>query len=66
MPTYVTDKFLAARFGVSRATIWVWNRDPAFPKPVILSAACTRWKLHEVEAWEAARAAARPTATAAA
>lgn len=53
---YVSDKQLAARYGVSRPTIWCWLKtDPTFPKPVSLSAGCTRWKSDAVEAWEVAR-----------
>jgi prophage regulatory protein len=57
--TYVSDSQLGARYGVHRATIWRWvNTDPNFPKPVKLSPQCTRWKLSEIETWEARRAAA--------
>jgi prophage regulatory protein len=55
--TYLSDLQLAARYGVHRSTPWRWqNTDPTFPKPVKLSPQCTRWKLSEIEAWEAARA----------
>lgn len=54
---FLSDKQVAARYGVSRPTIWGWLRkDPTFPKPVPLSPGCTRWKLAEIEAWEAAKA----------
>jgi prophage regulatory protein len=54
---YLTDTQLAARYGVHRATPWRWaNTDPTFPKPVSLTPGCTRWKLSELEAWEAGRA----------
>lgn len=53
---YVSDRGLAERFGVHRSTIWRWvDTNPEFPKPVELSPGCTRWKLEEIEAWEAAR-----------
>ncbi|WP_379862581.1 helix-turn-helix transcriptional regulator [Mameliella alba] len=29
--------------------------DPTFPKPVTLTPGCTRWKLADLEAWEAAK-----------
>lgn len=55
--TYISDVQLAERFGVHRATPWRWvNTDETFPKPVKLSPQCTRWKLSEIEAWEASRA----------
>lgn len=55
--TYLSDIHLAARFSVNRATPWRWTKvDPSFPKPVKLSPQCTRWKLSEIEAWEAKKA----------
>jgi prophage regulatory protein len=33
------------------------KKDPTFPKPVSLSRGCTKWKLADLEAWEAAKAA---------
>ena len=55
---YLTDKQVAARFGVSRITIWRWASDLDFPAPVKLSPGATRWRLADVEAWEATRRAA--------
>lgn len=55
--TYLSDSQLANRFGVSRQTTWRWAAtDPTFPKPIKLSAGCTRWKLSDLEAWESAKA----------
>lgn len=55
---YIPDTQIAARFGVHRSTVWRWaNTDPTFPQPVKLSSACTRWKLADIEAWEAVKAA---------
>ncbi|WP_406565979.1 helix-turn-helix transcriptional regulator [Allitabrizicola rongguiensis] len=54
--TYLTDAQLAARYGVNKATPWRWAKtDPTFPKPVKLSPQCTRWKLADLENWEAAK-----------
>jgi prophage regulatory protein len=55
---YFSDKDLARRFGVGRATIWRWVRDQGFPEPVKLSPHCTRWRLDDVQAWEGQRGAA--------
>ena len=53
---YISDTQLAARYSVHRATIWRWVKaDPSFPQPVILSPGCTRWRLSQVCAWEAAK-----------
>lgn len=50
---YLSDRDLAARWNVSRATPWDWAKNkPDFPKPIKLSERCTRWKLAEIEAWE--------------
>jgi len=54
--TYLTDAQLAARYGVGRATPWRWVSKGEFPQPVRLSPACTRWRLSDVEKWEAERA----------
>lgn len=56
--SYLSDLQVAARYSVHRATPWRWAQDGKFPKPVSLSPGCTRWKLSEIEAWEAARASA--------
>lgn len=53
---YLKDYEVAARYGVGRASIWRWVKtDPTFPKPVSLSAGCTRWQIPALEAWEARR-----------
>jgi len=54
-PAYVNDATLAQHFGVNKATIWNWVRRNGFPKPIKLSPQITRWKLEDVQAWEAAR-----------
>lgn len=54
--TYLTDSQLAERFGVHRSTPWRWVKDlEGFPAPVKISPQCSRWKLSELLAWEAAR-----------
>lgn len=50
---YLSDKRIAERYEVSRATIWRWVQAGRLPKPVKLSPGCTRWKSSDVEAWEA-------------
>lgn len=52
---YLSDKQVADRFSVSRQTIWRWRRVAEFPSPFSLSPGCTRWKLSDIEAWEAAQ-----------
>lgn len=56
---YVSDRFLAARYGVSRPTIWAWVKlDPDFPRPQKLSPGCTRFSLKAAKLWEQSRRAA--------
>lgn len=56
--TYLSDAQVAARYGVHRSTPWRWLKaDPRFPKPFTLTPGCTRWKLTDLEAWEAAKVA---------
>lgn len=56
---YFQDAEVAHRYGVSRASIWRWVKsDPTFPKPVQLSAGCSRWRLSDLDAWEATKVAA--------
>lgn len=56
---YLSDEQIAKRYGLTRQSIWRWVRtDQKFPKPIRLSAACTRWKLSDIEAWEAGKAGA--------
>ena len=57
---YATDKQLAARFGVHRATIWRWEAGnaEAFPKSIQLTPGCRRWRMEDIERWETSRAEA--------
>lgn len=55
MQKYISDVRLAERYGVSRATIWRWASKDILPKPVPLSAGCTRWRLDEIERRDAER-----------
>jgi prophage regulatory protein len=53
---YVSLTQVAARYQVHRTTLWRWLKtDPSFPRPVTLSPGCTRWRLADLEAWEAAK-----------
>ena len=55
---FLSDLGVAARYGVTAPTIWRWvKKEPGFPQPVKLSPGTTRWRLDELEAWEASRAA---------
>lgn len=54
---YSSDKNLSERYGVSRTSIWRWVHTKGFPQPIRLTAGCTRWRLSDVEAWEAEQGA---------
>ncbi|WNK19358.1 AlpA family phage regulatory protein [Halomonas piscis] len=49
--TLLSDKRLANRLGVSRATIWRWAKADQLPRPVKLSPGCTRWRLADIDQW---------------
>ena len=42
---------LCKQIGVSRATIYRWMHDNAFPSPVRISPGAIRWRSEDVEAW---------------
>ena len=48
MNQYKSDKDLAARYGVSRSTIWRWTKEGRLPQPKKLSPGCTRWDWSEI------------------
>jgi len=56
---YITGPQLRERFG-GRSDVWLWRllRDPRvnFPKPIKLRQ-WRYWRLSDIEAWEASRAA---------
>ena len=55
--TYLSDRQLGTRWQVHHLTPRRWIKsDDTFPRPVHLTPGCTRWKLSEIEAWEAAKA----------
>jgi len=53
---YFSDKQAAGLFGVNRGTVWRWYNLGNFPAPVRLSAGCTRWRVSDLEKWEAQKA----------
>lgn len=55
---YVSDKQLSERLEVSRQTVWRWVREGNLPSPIKLGSNCTRWKLSDIEAWEAGKVGA--------
>jgi prophage regulatory protein len=57
---YVSDRQVALRYGMHRSAVWRWVKTiPDFPKPVVLSPGCTRWKLADIVAWEQSKEKAK-------
>ena len=50
---YLSVDQVAHRFGVSKDSIWRWKRRGDFPRPVKLGGTTTRWRLSDIEDWEA-------------
>ena len=50
---FYTDRHLAERYGVRRATPWEWVKAGRFPAPVRLSPQCSRWRGKDVLEHEA-------------
>ncbi|HET8700989.1 MAG TPA: AlpA family phage regulatory protein [Nitrococcus sp.] len=50
---YLSDRDLAIRYGVNRASIWRWTASGDLPEPVRLGGRTTRWRLADIEAHEA-------------
>jgi predicted DNA-binding transcriptional regulator AlpA len=59
-PTFLTQPHLRQRYGVSRMTIYRWQKDSKleFPQPIEINR-INYWRLSEVEQWER-RQAAKP------
>lgn len=51
--TWLTVKDLAARFQVTPTCIWNWVKAERLPKPHHLGPQVRRWRLSEIEAFEA-------------
>jgi prophage regulatory protein len=49
---FLSDKQLGSRYSVHRATVWRWAQAGNLPAPIKINGA-TRWKLSDIENWEA-------------
>lgn len=54
---YFTDREVAARYGVSRPTVWRWLRMRHLPPPESIGPNTKRWKLATLEGWDEQREA---------
>jgi prophage regulatory protein len=51
---YLSDHQVAARFGITKATVWRWHyKNPDFPRRIKLSPGTSRWKLSDLGLFEA-------------
>lgn len=48
---YLSDKAVANRYEVSRATVWRWANDKQLPKPIKINGS-TRWIESDLIAFE--------------
>ena len=56
---FLSVRHVAERFDVSPTTIWRWSGTvPSFPLPVRFGSGCTRWRLSDIERFEATCGAA--------
>lgn len=53
MQSFLSDKGVADRYSISRASVWRWVQENKLPKPIKLAAGTTRWKLADLEQFEA-------------
>ncbi|MEP5151553.1 DNA-binding protein [Planktotalea sp.] len=56
----MSDRQVAVRFDISKATVWRWHdNNPDFPRRIKLSPGTSRWKLSELVQFEAKMQAER-------
>ncbi|WP_257294933.1 AlpA family transcriptional regulator [Endozoicomonas sp. YOMI1] len=54
-PFYVSRLGVMNRYGIGSSTLYRWMEAGHFPKPIRFGPRCIRWKLEDLEAWEAER-----------
>jgi prophage regulatory protein len=53
---FLSDVAVAARYAVSRPTIWRWTKAQCgFPQPIKVSSGTTRWRLEDLQRYDLAR-----------
>jgi len=62
---YFTDREVAARYEVSRPTVWRWLRMGHLPPPETIGPNTKRWKLATLESWDEQRETQQQTITSA-
>ena len=52
--TFLTTDQVTARYSISRSALFHWRKTaPGFPAPIKLNGTSPRWRLSELEQWEA-------------
>jgi predicted DNA-binding transcriptional regulator AlpA len=52
---FLSDVAVAARYAVSRPTIWRWTKAQCgFPQPIKVSSGTTRWRLEDLQRYDLA------------
>lgn len=52
-PAYLSDHQVAARYSVTRLTVWRWSGgNGGFPQPIKIGPSCTRWRFEDLLRWE--------------
>lgn len=46
---WLSDREVAARYGISRVSVWRWARNNFLPAPKKIGPATTRWNILELE-----------------
>ncbi len=59
---YSSDRVVARRYGINRATVWRWSGDPkyaylGFPPPIRFGPNTTRWSNNQLDQFDAERQA---------
>jgi prophage regulatory protein len=62
LETIIRIKELLIVLAVSRATLWRWIRDGAFPAPLRLGTFARGWKRSDIQAWIDSRVTTRAKA----
>lgn len=59
---YLSDRQVALRFDISKATVWRWHdNNPDFPRRIKLSPGTSRWRLSDLVQFEMKMQTANPS-----
>ncbi|WP_377894213.1 helix-turn-helix transcriptional regulator [Alteromonas sp. R78001] len=55
MQTYLSVKSVSHRYDIGVSTVWLRVKQGKLPQPIKLHGTSTRWKLEDLEKWEASQ-----------